>query len=136
MPLNERFHLDQNQEPGRCREQRCGRENNDAHKPSQRTLARSVCRHIEAPLRGDDVLPPVASGARLDELLAIGIASLEQMQQIQDDTWQGASTDSDDEIDDAVLANLQLPTLTDSVPGGVDAPEEFASPGAMWGLIA
>ena len=93
-------------------------------------------RAMAFPLRGDDVLPPVASGARLDELLAIGIASLEQMQRIQDDTWQGASTDSDDEIDDAVLANLQLPTLTDSVPGGVDAPEDLASPGAMWGLIA
>jgi hypothetical protein len=45
----------------------------------------------------------------VDAGLAFGIASLEQMQRIQDDTWQGASTDSGDEIDDSVLANLQLP---------------------------
>ena len=50
--------------------------------------------------RSDDDLPPVAIGARLDALLAIGIASLEQMQRSQDDTWLGASTDSDDSIDD------------------------------------
>ena len=55
----------------------------------------------------------------MDAGLAFGIASLEQMQRIQDDTWQGASTDSDDEIDDSVLANLQLPTSTDSTLGGV-----------------
>lgn len=65
--------------------------------------------------RSDDDLPLVDNRARLDALLAIGIASLEQMQRIQDDTWQGASTDSDDEIDDSVLANLQLPTSTDSM---------------------
>ena len=86
--------------------------------------------------RSDDDLPLVDNRARLDALLAIGIASLEQMQRIQDDTWQGASTDSDDEIDDSVLANLQLPTSTDSMLGGVDPPEDFPSPGAMWGLIA
>ena len=86
--------------------------------------------------RSDDDLPLVDNGARLDALLAIGIASLEQMQRIQDDTWQGASTDSDDEIDDSVLANLQLPTSTDSTLGGVDPPEDVLSPGAMWGLIA
>ena len=86
--------------------------------------------------RSDDDLPLVDNGARLDALLAIGIASLEQMQRIQDDTWLGASTDSDDEIDDSVLANLQLPTSTDSMLGGVDPPEDFPSPGAMWGLIA
>ena len=73
----------------------------------------------------------VGNSARLDALLAIGIASLEQMQRIQDDTWQGASTDSDDEIDDSVLANLQLPTSTDSTLGGVDPPEDVLSPGAM-----
>ena len=84
----------------------------------------------------DDDLPLVANGARLDALLAIGIASLEQMQRIQDDTWLGASTDSDDEIDDSVLANLQLPTSTDSMLGRVDPPEDLPSPGAMWGLIA
>ena len=50
--------------------------------------------------RSDDDLPLVGNRARLDALLATGIASLEQMQQIQDDTWLGASTDSDDEIDD------------------------------------
>ena len=72
--------------------------------------------------RSDDDLPLVDNNARLDALLAIGIASLEQMQRIQDDTWQGASTDSDDEIDDSVLANLQLPTSTDSTLGGVDPP--------------
>ena len=81
-------------------------------------------------------LSPDGLSARLDALLAIGIASLEQMQRIQDDTWLGASTDSDDEIDDSVLANLQLPTSTDSTLGGVDPPEDFLSPGAMWGLIA
>ena len=86
--------------------------------------------------RSDDDLPLVDNRARLDALLAIGIASLEQMQRIQDDTWQGASTDSDDEIDDSVLANLQLPTSTDSTLGGVDPPEDFPPPGAMWGLIA
>ena len=86
--------------------------------------------------RCDDDLPLVDNNARLDALLAIGIASLEQMQRIQDDTWQGASTDSDDEIDDSVLANLQLPTSTDSTLGGVDPPEDFPSPGAMWELIA
>ena len=85
--------------------------------------------------RSDDDLPLVDNSARLDALLAIGIASLEQMHRIQDDTWQGASTDSDDEIDDSVLANLQLPTSTDSTLGGVDPPEDFPSPEAMWGLI-
>ena len=84
----------------------------------------------------DDDLPLVDNRARLDALLAIGIASLEQMQRIQDDTWQGASTDSDDGTDDSVLANLQMPTSTDSTLGGVDPPEDFPSPGAMWGLIA
>ena len=59
--------------------------------------------------RSDDDLPLVDNRPPLDALLAIGIASLEQMQRIQDDTWQGASTDSGDEIDDSVLANLQLP---------------------------
>ena len=86
--------------------------------------------------RSDDDLPLVDNSARLDELLAIGIASLEQMQRIQDDTWLGESTDSDDEIDDSVLANLQLPTSTVSMLGGVDPPEDLPSPGAMWGLIA
>ena len=86
--------------------------------------------------RSDDDLLLVDNSARLDALMAIGIASLEQMQRIEDDTWQGASTDSDDEIDDSVLANLQLPTSTDSTLGGVDPPEDFPSPGAMWGLIA
>ena len=86
--------------------------------------------------RSDDDQLLVDTGARLDELLAIGIASLERMQRVEDDTWQGASTDSDDEIDDSVLANLQLPTSTDSTLGGVDPPEDFPSPGAMWGLIA
>ena len=87
-------------------------------------------------LRSDDDLLLVDNRARLDALLATGIASMEQMQRIQDDTWLGASTDSDDEIDDSVLANLQLPTSTDSTLGGVDPPEDFPSPGAMWGLIA
>ena len=86
--------------------------------------------------RSDDDLPLVDNRAPLDALLAIGIASLEQMPRIQDDTWQGASTDSDDEIDDSVLANLQLPTSTDSTLGGVDPPRDLPSPGAMWGLIA
>ena len=86
--------------------------------------------------RSDDDLPLVANRARLDALLAIGIASLEQMQRSQDDTWQEASTDSDDGIDDSVLANLQLPTSTDSMLGRVDPPEHLPSPGAMWGLIA
>ena len=86
--------------------------------------------------RSDDDLPLVDNGARLDALLAIGIASLEQMQRSQDDTWLGANTDNDDEIDDSVLTNLQLPTSTDSTLGGVDPPEDLPSPGAMWGLIA
>ena len=68
----------------------------------------------------------------MDAGLAFGIASLEQMQRIQDDTWQGASTDSDDEIDDSVLANLQLPTSTDSTLGGVDPPE--ARLDALWAI--
>ena len=86
--------------------------------------------------RSDGDLPLVDNRTRLDALLAIGIASLEQMQRSQDDTWLGASTDRDDEIDDSVLANLQLPTSTDSTLGGVDPPEDLPSPGAMWGLIA
>ena len=85
--------------------------------------------------RNDEDLPLGDNKTRLDALLAIGIASLEQMQRIQDDAWLGASTDSEDEIDDAVLANLQLPTSTDSTLGGVDPPEDFASHGAMWGHI-
>ena len=76
--------------------------------------------------RSDDDLPLVANETRLDALLAIGIASLEQMQRIQDDTWQGASTDSDDEIDDSVLANLQLPTSTDP-PADVLSPRAIPS---------
>ena len=44
--------------------------------------------------RSDDDLPLVGNRARLDALLAIGIASLEQMRRMRDDTWQGASTDS------------------------------------------
>ena len=86
--------------------------------------------------RSDDDLPLVDTGARLDALLAIGIASLEQMQQSQDDTWLGAGTDNDDEIDDSVLANLQLPSTTDSMIGRVDPPEDLPSPEALWGLIA
>ena len=86
--------------------------------------------------RSDEDLPLGDNKTRLDALLAIGIASLEQMQRIQDDAWLGASTDSDDEIDDSVLANLQLPTSTDSTLGGVDPPKDFPSPGAMWGIIA
>ena len=86
--------------------------------------------------RSDDDLPLADNSARLDAMLAIGIASLEQMQRIHDDTWQGASTDSDDGIDDSVLANLQLPTSTESTIGGVDPPADLLSPGAMWGLIA
>ena len=51
----------------------------------------------------DDDLLVGDNMTRLDALLAIGISSLEQMQRAQDDTWQGASTDSDDEIDDSVF---------------------------------
>ena len=87
-------------------------------------------------LCSDGDLPLVDTGARLDALLATGIASLEQMQRSQDDTWLGAGTDSDDEIDDSVLANLQLPTTTDSMIGRVDPPEDLPSPEALWGLIA
>ena len=86
--------------------------------------------------RCDDDLPLVVNNARLDALLAIGIASLEQMRQIQDDTWLGVSTASDDEIDDSVLANLHLPTPTESTLGGVNPPGDFPPPTAMWGLIA
>ena len=94
-------------------------------------LSSMACLH-----RSDEDLPLGDNRTRLDALLAIGIASLEQMQRIQDDAWLGASTDSEDEIDDAVLANLQLPTSTDSTLGGVDPPIDFPSPGAMCGIIA
>ena len=86
--------------------------------------------------RSYEDLPLGDNKTRLDALLAIGIASLEQMQRSQDDTWLGASTDSDDEIDDSVLANLQLPTSTDSTLGGIDPPKDFPSPDAMCGNIA
>ena len=55
-----------------------------------------------ASVRGDDRLI-VDNRARLDALLAF------ELGRIRDDTWLGAD---DDELDDSVLANLQLPTST------------------------
>ena len=48
-------------------------------------LSSMACLH-----RSDDDLPLGDNRARLDALLAIGIASLEQMQRSQDDTFNGS----------------------------------------------